>query len=175
MRLSGSVNKALRPSGVELRRVQPGEPMRTYEMKTRPNRRLRHFQHLVGLIEDVPGDVVECGVGAWKTRYMLAALIEHGDTHGGSGRSTPSQDCPLALVRIGRTALLARPEPASTHTARTTCRRAWSNTGSRSRSCGNASPSSTGSGAIRAIDEYYGGDPPGIRGGPIRNRWFLVK
>jgi Macrocin-O-methyltransferase (TylF) len=78
MRLSGSVNKALRPSGVELRRVQPGEPMRTYEMKTRPNRRLRHFQHLVGLIEDVPGDVVECGVGAWKTRYMLAALIEHG-------------------------------------------------------------------------------------------------
>jgi hypothetical protein len=76
MRLSGSVNKALRPSGVELRRVQPGEPMRTYEMKTRPNRRLRHFQHLVGLIEDVPGDVVECGVGAWKTRYMLAALIE---------------------------------------------------------------------------------------------------
>ena len=66
--------------------MEPGEPMRPYETKKRPNRRLRHFQHLVGLIEHVPGDVVECGVGAGKTLYMLAALTERrGTTPGGSG------------------------------------------------------------------------------------------
>jgi hypothetical protein len=51
--------------------------MRTYQ--TKPNKRLAYFQHLVALIDDVPGDVVECGVGSGKTLYMLAELTQGGE------------------------------------------------------------------------------------------------
>jgi O-methyltransferase len=50
--------------------------MRAYQSK--PNKRLAHFQHLVELIDDVSGDIVECGVGSGKTLYMLAMLTRHG-------------------------------------------------------------------------------------------------
>jgi hypothetical protein len=54
VQISRQVNRAFRPFGLELQRVQPGEPMRAYQPK--PNKRLAHFQHLVELIDDVPGD-----------------------------------------------------------------------------------------------------------------------
>ncbi len=76
MQIAGQVNRVLRPLGLELHRVQPGGPLRSYRPK--PNKRLAHFRHLVELIDDVPGDIVECGVGSGKTLYMLAALTEHG-------------------------------------------------------------------------------------------------
>ena len=37
-----------------------------------------YFQHLIDLIEDVPGDIVECGVGAGRSLYLLASLTEGG-------------------------------------------------------------------------------------------------
>jgi O-methyltransferase len=60
--------------GVELRRLPPGKPAR----QRKPDKRLVHFQHLVDLIEEVPGDIVECGVGAGKSLYMLGVLTEKG-------------------------------------------------------------------------------------------------
>jgi hypothetical protein len=41
-------------------------------------RRIRYFQHLVELIDDVPGDIVECGVNKGASLLMLAALTEDG-------------------------------------------------------------------------------------------------
>jgi macrocin-O-methyltransferase TylF-like protien len=76
VQIARQVNRALRPFGLEVHRVQPGEPMRAYQAK--PNKRLAYFRHLVGLIDEVPGDIVECGVGTGKTLYMLAALTENG-------------------------------------------------------------------------------------------------
>ena len=76
MQIARQVNRALRPFGLEVHRVQPGEPMRAYQAK--PNKRLAYFRHLVDLIDEVPGDIVECGVGSGKTLYMLAALTETG-------------------------------------------------------------------------------------------------
>ena len=74
MQLSRLVNSALHPLGVELRRLPAEKPVRQRE----PDKRLRHFQHLVELIEDVPGDIVECGVGAGKSLCMLGLLTEGG-------------------------------------------------------------------------------------------------
>lgn len=41
-------------------------------------KRSLHFRHLVGLIEDVPGAIVECGVGAGKSLFLLATMTEGG-------------------------------------------------------------------------------------------------
>jgi len=203
--------------------------MRPYETKKRPNRRLRHFQHLVGLIEQVPGDVVECGVGAGKTLYMLAALTEHGryprrvwafDSFAGLPPPTPEDQADGAprTIRAGiyahsedevRARLVEYGITKAQLRKRFTFVEGYFPDGFPQYSGGPiallhldvdlyqsnkvclewfeplVAPGGVIAfdeyrnpawvGATRAIDEYYGGAPPGIREGPIRNRWFLVK
>jgi O-methyltransferase len=227
MRLSRLVNKALRPCGLELRRVQPGEPMR--EHRTRPNKRLLYFQHLVELIEDVPGDIVECGVGAGKTLYMLAALTAHGknkrhlwgfDSFEGLPPPTPEDEPGSAPQKI-RGGMYAHSENevrarlisygvtnAQLKRRFTFVKGFFPETFPRypggpiallhidvdlyqsNRDClewfeplvvpGGViafdeyrNPAWVG--ATLAIDQYFGGSPPGIRKAPIKNRWFLIK
>jgi O-methyltransferase len=38
--------------------------------------RYLHYRHALELLEDVPGDIVECGVGRGKSLFMLAVLTE---------------------------------------------------------------------------------------------------
>jgi O-methyltransferase len=74
--------------GLELRRVQVPSSVSSKPPVVDPGKSLvkknlarsLHFQHLADLIEDVPGDIVECGVGAGKTLFVLGILSE-GGTH----------------------------------------------------------------------------------------------
>jgi hypothetical protein len=43
---------------------------------TQRSPRFLHFEHLLELVENVPGDIVECGVGAGKSLFMLGLLTE---------------------------------------------------------------------------------------------------
>jgi hypothetical protein len=52
--ISRQVNRASGLLDSNYNVCNPGEPMRAYQPK--PNKRLAHFQHLVELIDDVPGD-----------------------------------------------------------------------------------------------------------------------
>jgi predicted O-methyltransferase YrrM len=203
--------------------------MQPYELKTRPNRRLRHFRHLVRLIEGVPGDIVECGVGAGKTLYMLAALTEQGrherriwafDSFAGLPPPAPEDRADAAPQGI-RTGLYAHSEAEvrarllDYGVTKAQLRRRFTfvqgffpqgfpqysgdpiallhldaDLYRSNRDCLEwfeplVAPGGVIAfdeyrnpawvGATRAIDEYYGGPPPGIQEGPIRNRWFLVK
>src|SRR2546427_6243350 len=85
VRFSRLTNMALRPLGFELRRLPSREPPRASSASwTRPSRdnktfkRSLHFQNLVELIEDVPGDIVECGVGAGRSLFLLGVLTDGG-------------------------------------------------------------------------------------------------
>ncbi|HKP19354.1 MAG TPA: TylF/MycF/NovP-related O-methyltransferase [Gaiellaceae bacterium] len=88
MRLSSVANKVLRPAGLELRRVPhpvpaaaPAPAAEGDEKGARETKRFKrslHFRHLVGLIDDVRGAIVECGVGAGKSMFLLATMTEGG-------------------------------------------------------------------------------------------------
>src|SRR4051812_9166292 len=51
-----------------------GQVQRKKSMLERRLRRALHFQHLVELVDDVPGTVVECGVGVGKSLLVLTNL-----------------------------------------------------------------------------------------------------
>jgi O-methyltransferase len=87
VRFSELANTILRPAGFELRRLPRDKSLRasapsaesserTTAWAAKRFRRSLHFRHLVGLIEDVPGDLVECGVGAGKSLFLLSAMTE---------------------------------------------------------------------------------------------------
>jgi len=78
VRLASLPNKVLRPLGVELRRFGPPEPVPRYPITRHYALRLLYFQHLVELIEDVPGDIVECGVGTGYTLFTFGVLTADG-------------------------------------------------------------------------------------------------
>jgi O-methyltransferase len=65
-------NLALRPLGFELQRVKS----HTWQPR---NSRFLYFQELVETITDVPGDIVECGVGNGRTLFWLGLLTEGGE------------------------------------------------------------------------------------------------
>src|SRR5438128_9466954 len=78
MRLHKVANVALRPLGFKPKPSQPKDWPRMPPLHRDHVRRIRYFQHLVELIEYVPGDIVECGVEEGASLLMLAALTEGG-------------------------------------------------------------------------------------------------
>ena len=66
------VNKAFNFFGYEINRIK--EPTHTIQARIHEIKILLYFKNLLGLVNSVDGDVVECGVGTGKTFYFLCAL-----------------------------------------------------------------------------------------------------
>ena len=191
--------------------------------------RLRYFQELVELIEDVPGDIVECGVGQANSLFMLGVLTE-GRTHARrlwgfdsfqglpapgpedeadrmpgtikAGRLAFTEDQVRArLMRCGITKGVLERRFVMVKGFFPATFPQYSGEGIallhldvdlyRSyKDCLEwfepmVAPggviafdeyrSPTWFGATRAIEEYFGGEPPGIQKDRKLNRWFMVK
>ena len=187
-----------------------------------------HFQHLAELIEDVPGDIVECGVGAGKTLFLLGILTAGGthprrvwafDSFQGlppAGKEDEPDRAPkrFAAGKLSTSEETVRTRLLSYGMPRKGLDRIVFVPGffphSFSRYTGgpialfhldvdlyqsykdcleyfepmvvrggvvafDEYESRNWPGARRAIDEYFGGHPPGIRRSPHWNRSYLVK
>jgi len=191
-------------------------------------RRTRYFQHLVELIENVPGDIVECGVAKGASLLMLAALTEDGryprrvwgfDSFEGLPAPAP-QDEPERhpeLIKAGRlaeseaavrTRLLRSGILRGKLESRLVLVKGWFPSTFTEYTGGPIAllhldvdlyqsykdclewlePQVAANGVIafdeyqdkwvgarRAIEEYYGGTPPGIQKDRALNKWFIVK
>jgi hypothetical protein len=228
-RAVGLSNVALRPLGLELRRVKargwrPDHP------------RILYYRQLVDLMADVPGDIVECGVGQGRSLFILGVLTEGArrprhlwgfDSF--EGLPSPGSDdepgrFPTGKIRAGMWAYSGSEVRALMLRYRILPDRCLSPRDLRERFsfvrgfypqsfpeyAGGAISllhldvdlyqsyrdcleyfeplvahggivafdeygASTWPGATRAIEEYYGGPPPGIRQGERWSRWFVVK
>lgn len=229
-------NIALRPLGFELRRLPSREPPRSSSASwRRPSRdnktfkRSLHFQHLVELIEDVPGDIVECGVGAGKSLFLLGVLTDGGrhlrrvwgfDSFQGLPDPSPHdrvdrrpQKVKAGKLSHGEEEVRARMIGYGTSETKLANRFVFVagyfphsfpqypggliallhldvDLYQSYKDClewfepmvvpggviaFDEYRSANWPGATPAIEEYYGGPPPGIQRSPHWNRWFLVK
>jgi hypothetical protein len=193
------------------------------------SKRFLHFQHLARLVEDVAGEVVECGVGGGKSLFMLALLTEAHihprrlwgfDSFQGLPAPGPLDEPESAPERIKAGKYAFRESEVRSHLL--THGISESTLAERFVFVQGYFPASfpeyTGQpiallhldvdlyqsykdclewfepkvapggvitfdeygrsywpGATRAIDEYYGGTPPGIQKSPYWSRWFVVK
>jgi len=62
-KLTQAVQRALRPFGVQLRRIRGGTVPEPLPMIPMWLDQLDYFRRMMARIEGLPGDVVECGVG----------------------------------------------------------------------------------------------------------------
>jgi hypothetical protein len=78
MTLLHLLNVPLRPLGLELRHRSKRELVPWY-LQGKQKRRFFYLRHLVQVIENVPGEIVECGVGGGLSLGMLGLLTEDGE------------------------------------------------------------------------------------------------
>lgn len=93
-----TINKLLKPLGLE------AYPSRYHLLdRQMTHRRLAHFLYfnrLFGLIEELEGDVVECGVGRGVTLSWLAMLMREEETER-SGALIPLRVCQRRQRKTG--------------------------------------------------------------------------
>ncbi len=72
-----TLNRVLYPFGVQIRKLCNGKVPEPLPMKAYQLDRVDYFRRMMERIEELPGDVVECGVGSGQTLFMLAYWLRH--------------------------------------------------------------------------------------------------